>query len=62
MLNEPLLAFLKAILVFKYVVVLLVFDRIPYRPSEGRMRPNVVSTNSKLISTKRRPLDVIENH
>ena len=26
---------------------------------EGRMRPNVVST--KLISTKRRPLDVIEN-
>ena len=37
-----------------YVAVLLVFDRISYRPSE-----NVVST--KFISTKRRPLDVIEN-
>ena len=42
-----------------YVAVLLVFDRISYRPGEGRMRPSIVST--KLISTKRRPLDVIEN-
>ena len=30
-----------------------------YRPGEGRMRLYVVST--KLISTKRRPLDIIEN-
>ena len=44
---------------YMYVAVLLVFDRISYRPGEGRMRPNVVST--KLISTKRRPPDVIEN-
>ena len=44
---------------YMYVAVLLVFDRISYRPGEGRMRLNVVST--KLISTKRRPLDVIEN-
>ena len=42
-----------------HVAVLLVFDRISYRPGDGRMRPNVVWT--KLISTKRRPLDVIEN-
>ena len=42
-----------------YVAVLLVFDQIWYQPGEGRMRPNIVST--KLISTKRRPLDVIEN-
>ena len=32
---------------FMYVAVLLVFDRILYRPGEGRMRPNGVST--KLI-------------
>ena len=44
---------------YMYIDVLLVIDRISYRPGEGRMRPNVVST--KLISTKRRPLDVIEN-
>ena len=44
---------------YMYVAVLLVFDRISYRPGEGRMRPNNVST--KLISTKRCSLDVIEN-
>ena len=44
---------------YMYVAVLLVFDRISYRPGEGHMRPNVVST--KLNSTKRRPLDVTEN-
>ena len=44
---------------YMYVAVLLVFDRISYRPGKGRMQPNVVST--KLNSTKRRPLDVIEN-
>ena len=42
-----------------YVAVLLVFDRILYQPGEGRVRPNVVST--ELISTKRRSLDIIEN-
>ena len=46
-------------ILYMYVVVLLVFDRISYRPGEGRMRPNVVST--KLISKKRHPLDTIEN-
>ena len=44
---------------YMYVDVLLVFDRISYRPGEGRMRPNVGST--KLISMKRRSLEVIEN-
>ena len=47
-------------ILYMYVAVLLVFDRISYGPGEGRMRPNVVKT--KLISTKRNPLDVIENH
>ena len=46
-------------ILFMYVAVLLVFERISYGPGEG-MRPNVVQT--KLISTKRNPLDVIENH
>ena len=44
---------------YMYVAILLVFDRISDLTGEGRMRLNVVST--KLISTKRRPLDVIEN-
>ena len=39
-----------------YVAVLLVFDRILYRPREGRIQPNVVST-----TLKRRSLDKIEN-
>ena len=47
-------------ILYMYVSVLLVFDRILYRPGEGRMRPNVVST--KLISPKWHQLDVIENH
>ena len=47
-------------ILYMYVAVLLVFDRISYGPGEGRIRPNVVST--KLISTKRHSLDVIENH
>ena len=47
-------------ILYMYVVVLLVFDQISYRPGEGRLRQNVVST--KLISTKRHPLDTIENH
>ena len=47
-------------ILYMYVAVLLVFDRISYGPGEGCMEPNVVET--KLISTKRNPLDVIENH
>ena len=47
-------------ILYMYVAVLLVFERISYGPGEGRMRPNVVQT--KLVSTKRNPLDVIENH
>ena len=46
-------------ILYMYVAVLLVFDRISYRTGEGRMRPNVVST--KLIATKQRSLDEIEN-
>ena len=44
-------------ILYMHVAVLLVFARISYGPGEGRMRPNVVS-----LSTKRHPLDVIENH
>ena len=47
-------------ILYMYVAVLLVFDRISYGPGEGHMRPNVVKNN--LISMKRNPLDVIENH
>ena len=43
-------------ILYMYVAVLLVFDRISYRPGGGRMRPNVVSTK-----LKRRSLDKIEN-
>ena len=45
-------------ILYMYVAVLLVFDRISYGTGEGLMRPNVVKT--KLISTN--PLGVIENH
>ena len=54
--KEPCQLLTISTVLYMYVAVLLVFDRISYRPGEGGMRPNVVST--KLISTKRRALDV----